>query len=306
MPGETALPGEATGKSGVPTTRNAGSQFNATVNLTDWRYNRITGNLPKPVVAIYTTDKYDTEPPQIQLDADYTKTFPVTLVTAATDHYLCASTTNYYYESYHFNASTSPIFTVSAGAATRLQVVCPGETAVAGHPDGKTGSPTWQGAASAFTVAVNITDNNWNKITSASSRVEIVTSDPNDDQPFGDTTKDTDGIATVDGSANINVTMVTMGTWTVTAQTVSGYTTYTSTTSKGINIRPGGATRFQVLVPNETNDPGTSSGKTGTVQTRTAGLSFVATVLTTDNLWNIADCTWYVLVDMVTDDPYDV
>ena len=110
-------------------------------------------------------------------------------------------------------------------------MICPGETATPGYSEGKTGAPTWQGAAAAFTVAVNITDNNWNKVTSASSRVEIVTSDPNDAQPFGDITNDTDGIATVNGSANIDVTMVTMGTWTVTAQTVSGYTT-PSTTSR--------------------------------------------------------------------------
>src|SRR5439155_19920532 len=59
-------------------------------------------------------------------------------------------------------ASTSPAMTVNAGAFANLQLLAPGETAVPGTTTGKSGIPTGQTAAAAFSVTVNAVDANWN------------------------------------------------------------------------------------------------------------------------------------------------
>jgi hypothetical protein len=47
-------------------------------------------------------------------------------------------------------------------------------------------------------------------------------------------------------------------------------------------------TQLQVLMPGETNAPGTATGKTGTPDAQTAGTSFNVTV-------NAVDATWHVI-----------
>src|SRR5207249_2920030 len=51
-------------------------------------------------------------------------------------------------------ANTSPAITVNAGALAKLQLLTPGETAAPGTATGKTGTPTAQTAAVAFSVTV--------------------------------------------------------------------------------------------------------------------------------------------------------
>src|SRR5438445_2228735 len=75
-------------------------------------------------------------------------------------------------------ANTSPSITVNVGAFAKLQLLAPGETAAAGSPTGKIGTPTAETAAAAFTVTVNAVDANWNLI-STNDIIGITCTDTN-------------------------------------------------------------------------------------------------------------------------------
>src|SRR5436309_16088931 len=77
-------------------------------------------------------------------------------------------------------SDTSPLFTVNAGAATKLQILLQGETAAPGTATGKTGSPTAQTAGTALTggVVVNRLEGNW-MVASSAGRATIPSSDAN-------------------------------------------------------------------------------------------------------------------------------
>src|SRR5258708_6076430 len=64
-----------------------------------------------------------------------------------------------------YTSNTSASLTVNAGAATKLQILLPGEVAAPGTGTGKTGAaPTAQAAGVAFNVTVNSVDANWNVV----------------------------------------------------------------------------------------------------------------------------------------------
>ena len=68
---------------------------------------------------------------------------------------------------------------VNAGAAAKLQILLPGETATPGASPGKTGTPNTQtaGIAIANGIVVNAVDANWNVATLATPNVRITSSD---------------------------------------------------------------------------------------------------------------------------------
>ena len=119
------------------------------------------------------------------------------------------------------NGSTgvSGSFTVSAGAAAKLQVLMPGETAAAGTTTGKTGSPSAQTAGAAVTVTVNAVDANWNLVSS----VHVI------------------AITSSDGSAVLptNAALVAgTKTFSVTLKTASAGQTVTATDTNGSPLTP--------------------------------------------------------------------
>src|SRR5207247_4846541 len=73
------------------------------------------------------------------------------------------------------------VLTVTAGTATKLQVLLPGETAAPGTPTGKTGTPLDQTAGTAIAngIVVNAVDANWNLVSSAVPNVTLTTTDGN-------------------------------------------------------------------------------------------------------------------------------
>ncbi|MFM2295302.1 MAG: hypothetical protein RLZZ350_1715 [Verrucomicrobiota bacterium] len=77
LPGETAAPGTASGKTGSPNTQFVVGSFTVTVNAVDTNWNVITTN---DTVHVTTTDPADTEPSNAALVAG-TKTFTVTPAT---------------------------------------------------------------------------------------------------------------------------------------------------------------------------------------------------------------------------------
>ena len=67
MPGETAAPGTATGKTGTPSARTAGTAFNVTVNAVDANWNLVSS--VTDTVGITSSDANATLPANIALAA---------------------------------------------------------------------------------------------------------------------------------------------------------------------------------------------------------------------------------------------
>jgi hypothetical protein len=157
-PGETAVPGSASGKTGTPTVQTAGVAFSTTVNSVDANWNLINTN---DTVAITSSDPNATLPANAALVGG-SKAFSITLKTAGSAT-VTASDTNHP----GIASGTSATIPVSGSAFAKLQILVPGETAAPGTPTGKTGTPTAQTAGSAFTVTVNAVDTNWNVVAAA-------------------------------------------------------------------------------------------------------------------------------------------
>ena len=78
MPGETAAPGTASGKTGAPSAQTAGSSFTVTINAVDANWNLVSST---DTVGITSTDANATLPANTALVAG-TKTVSVTAKTA--------------------------------------------------------------------------------------------------------------------------------------------------------------------------------------------------------------------------------
>src|SRR5439155_10490581 len=107
VPGETAAPGTATGKTGTATARTAGTAFNVTVNAVDANWNLVSST---DTVGITSSDSNATLPASAALVTG-TKTFSVTLKTAGSATVTAADSTDPTKTS-----SISSSFTVNVGA----------------------------------------------------------------------------------------------------------------------------------------------------------------------------------------------
>src|SRR5665811_612097 len=137
LPGETAAPGTASGKTGTPSAQTAGSAFNVTVNAVDANWNPVTST---DTIGITSTDANATLPANAALVAG-TKTFSVTPKTAGSKTFTATDITTG-----TMTANTSPATTINAGAFSKLQILMPGETAAPGTGTGKTGASAAQTA----------------------------------------------------------------------------------------------------------------------------------------------------------------
>src|SRR2546428_85742 len=118
MPGETAAPGTASGKTGTPNAQTAGTAFTVTVNAVDANWYLV--NTVTDTEGITTTDTNATMPGNLALSSG-TKTFSVTLTTAGTKTLTATDITDG-----TKTANLSPSITVNAGAFTKLQLLVPG------------------------------------------------------------------------------------------------------------------------------------------------------------------------------------
>src|SRR5205823_4010484 len=116
MPGETASPGSATGKTGAPSAQTAGSSFTVTVNAVDANWNPVTST---DTIAITSTDANAALPANAALVAG-TKTFSVTAKTA-----WMAIPYATLFRAGSKTANTSPSTTINAGAFAKLQILLP-------------------------------------------------------------------------------------------------------------------------------------------------------------------------------------
>ena len=252
MPGETAAPGTATGKTGTPSARTAGAAFTVTVNAVDANWNRVSS--VGDTVRITSSDANAPLPANAALVAG-TQTFTVTLVTAGSRTVTATDVTDG-----TKTANTSPATTVTAGPFTKLQLLMPGETAAPGTATGKTGTPTARTAGTAFTVTIRSVDAYWNLVSSTHT-VGLTSSDANATLPAN--------MALAAGTRTLSITPKTAGTHTVTATDITDGTK-TANTSPATTVNPAAFTKLQILMPGETAAPGTATGKTGTPTARPA------------------------------------
>jgi hypothetical protein len=234
VPGETAAPGTATGKTGTPSPQSLGTAFDVTVNAVDAQWNPVGSN---DRVGITSSDPAATLPANAVL-ASGTRTFSVALNTlgsrtvTATDIDDATKTAN-----------TSPPIAVN-GAFAKLQLLVPGEAAAPGTTTGKTGTPIAQTAGTPFMVTVNAVDANWNLLSSTQT-VGITSSDSAATLPAN--------AALVAGTRTFSVTLNTVGSRTVTATDITDGTK-TANTSPAITVALGSAVKLGF-----TSQPGSST-----------------------------------------------
>jgi len=129
------------------------------------------------------------------------------------------------------------------------------------------------------TGVVAVSCDNYFNIKKAKPTVTITTSDKYDTDPGAAPLLDS-------GYRTFTITPYTAGYTSATA-TASGYTQYTTAE---VAVNAAAANRLQVLVPNETAEPGdvNNGGKKGAVKTQTAGVgvAFTVTVNATDSKYN--------------------
>ena len=271
VPGETADPGSATGKSGTPNAQTAGSGFTVTVNAVDTYWNLVSST---NTVGITTSDANDVHPLNAAL-INGTKDFTVTLKTAGTSTVTATNISDG-----TKTADTSPSITVNPGAFAKLQILAPGESAAPGTVTGKTGTPSTQTAGTPFNVTVNAVDANWNLVNTVTDNVGITSSDGNATLPGNNTLSS--------GIQTFSVTLRTGGSATVTASDITDPLKTTNTTPS-ITVNAGAFTKLQNLVPGESASPGSGTGKTGTPDVQTAGIPFNVTVNAVDADWNLVN-----------------
>src|SRR5207245_6708235 len=124
MPGETAAPGTAPGKTGTPAAQTAGTAFNVTIRSVDAQWNLVSST---HTVGITSSDPNATLPANGALSAG-TRTVTVTLKTAGSQSVKATDLTDG-----AKTANTSPSMTVNAGAASKLTILTqPSSSARAG------------------------------------------------------------------------------------------------------------------------------------------------------------------------------
>ena len=167
------------------------------------------------------------------------------------------------------SATTSPAFTITAGALDHFSVTKTDSSAI--------GTQT---AGTSFNVMIRAQDVNNNLVPSFTGTVDMTSS-----SLFG-AGGGTTGAFTSGVLSSLAVTLNRAGaSQTLTATRTSGGT---ETGTATFNVNVGAFTRLQLLVPGETAAPGTGSGKTGTPSNATAGTALTSIIVNAvDANWNI-------------------
>ena len=312
LPGETYIPGKISGTGGrndtgpnftsvlghaVPLT---GDTFPVTVVGTDRFYNKMTDN-PQVIVGANATLF-----PQYSPSASMVLSAGSNTITAAQIDRSTTSASFFVNQvssvTYNFTGSTSSVFAVGVGVATKLQLLINNEVAVPGSPTGKTGSiGTPFTAGQIYLATVNATDNFYNIASTAVANVKMTENDPNavetniQQDLFSGTTIFSLQFLTASGTG-----------WTVHVSTTSGLQL-----SDGIStllpVIAAAPTQILVTVPNQTNNPGNvaASGLSGSITPQVAGTIWIATVTIVDNYYNPVGGVANGNVWFQTTDPYD-
>jgi hypothetical protein len=199
LPGETAVPGSPTGKTGAPSVRTAGTPFNVTVNATDNWFNVVPAETS--LVDIETTDPWDSHPAEAAL-TEGAQVRQIMFVTAHSSWTVGAVDGDGPY----LSSGTSAGVWTQPGTPVKLQTILPGETAVWGKSDGKSGSPNNLTAGVQFTLTVNLCDDNWNRVTTGGMpNVSLASTDVYWSTPTA--------LTLSQGTRNFNATLLTAATY---------------------------------------------------------------------------------------------
>jgi hypothetical protein len=270
LPGETADPGSATGKTGAPNPQVAGVPFTVRVRAVDGAWNLING--VTDVVRLTSTDLNATMPADLAMEADGEIEFSVTLITGGSRTITASDFTDP-----SKTANTSAAVAIGANSFVKLQILLPGEQAAPGTISGKTGAPTDRSSGTAFNATVNAVDAYWNRV-AVSPTIAITTTD-------GNATLPANAALSAAGTRNFSVTLRTLGSATVTATDVSN--AVPAVVSANVNVVAGAFVKLQLLLPGETAAPGTATGKIGSPSNQVAGVPFNVTVNAVDAGWNV-------------------
>lgn len=246
LPGETAAPGTASGKTGTPTAVTAGTSVSATVNAVDANWNVVTTS--NPTVAISSTDGAAALPGNASLSSG-TKAFAVTLKTAGSRTITATDQAG----SGTLTTGTSAPVTVNPGAASTATSTI-------------TASPLTliANGSSTSTITVTVKDAYSNNLTSTGGTV-VVSSTLGS---VGSTTNNNDGTytatltaGTAAGVASISATLNTN------ALTNTASVTFTSGTATklvvtGSGSQTAGASQTITITAQDANG-NTATGYTG-------------------------------------------
>nr|NIM02852.1 hypothetical protein [bacterium]NIN91878.1 hypothetical protein [bacterium]NIO18144.1 hypothetical protein [bacterium]NIO73119.1 hypothetical protein [bacterium] len=291
VPNENIDPGTSTGRTGTVEDWTAGSYYSVTVKAVDYNWNPTTATIV--VDKVYTNDDYSnpvTDPITNVTLAGGTSTFMMRLVSRGTRNIIA--------EDAEYGNNTSSDITVVPDDAVKLQVLVPGEVGVEGHPNGKLDVlPSTRTAGVAFPVTVNAVDQNWN-ISYSTRTIKLTTNDSNA-PPISN-------LQLVNGTTIFMVTLITANSPWIKAEDTAITDKLLQNQSPPIPVVTNPNQRkLLILMEGESPDPGTSTGKTGSVTNPTAGTPYAVTVRACDNYWNLnTNATPEVTVD--ADDPYAV
>ncbi|MBN1824380.1 MAG: fibronectin type III domain-containing protein [Endomicrobiales bacterium] len=287
-PGENLLSGYVPGKSGTPAEVTAGTAFFVTAYAVDHNYYLV--DTTNTYVTI-SSDDGNSAPQGSAALTNGTESFSVTLRTSRTTNLTAQANT--------VMPGNSTVF-VTTATPTGLLLLCPNQIADPGSATGKLGVPSARTAGVSFQVTASLVDDYWNVVKLNEPEVTLTASDPNCVPPAA---------ATLElGATYFNVTLLTANTtgWVLTITDTDGagadYGNYITT---GVVVNPNYGTRLLVIVPNETYDPGTATGKMDTVTGQNINTSFNVTVYATDDWWNLQAGSNPV-VSVHTTDPADI
>lgn len=261
VPGETAAPATANGKTGSPISQIANAPFNVTVNAVDTHWNLVSG--VTHTVGFASSDAIATLPANASLVGG-TKNFSVTLKSAGGSTLTASDITDG-----AKTPSSTPLITVNPGPASRLMVQTqPSSVATAG-------------VAFPEQPAIRIEDAAGNLVAADNGRIVTASRAGGSGGLQGPLTATTvNGIATF---ANLSCTVAGSLTLNFSAAGLTG------ASSGAVNVGPGAFVKLQLLVPGETAAPGSVTGKTGTPLTQVGTTPFDVTVNAVDANWNLVN-----------------
>jgi hypothetical protein len=257
VPGQTPLPGSASGVSGSPGTQAVGTAFVVSVYGTDAYWNQVP--VGDNVRVVSNTDNAEVVSPTSGALSNGYRQFTVTLNTVGTQTLTVTDQTN---------------GSITSMTSVGIQVIPAG---VDHFVFNSITGPLTAGAP--VSVTIRATDSGGNTVPGYAA----------------------DAILTANtGTGSVTPSQVTFvsGTWTgnvvlkgaggAVALTCADYSAPPKTgTSNNFVVNPGPFYQLQVILPGETAQGGTATGKSGTPTAQTAGTQFVTTVRAVDQYWNL-------------------
>ncbi|MBD3270981.1 MAG: hypothetical protein GF384_00405, partial [Elusimicrobia bacterium] len=302
VPGETAVPGSATGgRTDTPDDQYAGQTFDITVNVVDTYYN-VTGTSTSVQIDLSDPNAPDIGPVVINGSAT------VSGIEFYTERTSSITVTDLDGPPY-FQSHTSQNITVNPGTANKLLVVLLGlgEQYDGGTSDGRKGTITNPAAGQNFSVEIAVCDKHFNP--TQTPNILIHSSSP----LCGFDSEPSDDYTNAQGRLQRSFTLFTKTDGHYIGAVDISPGTYTKNRSSTFTVTAAGIGGLQLLLPGETAVAGSGTypngGKMGSPTIRTAGEEFVVTAQLVDQYFNIVgmdDGYTMPSVHIDSSDKYDV